>query len=100
MSTASGTPKPTYKKHPAEDFLAATREERASRLASMPRMVYMPIIPEREATDATQSDLGAILAVLDRLTDSELSKIIEKAGDIIQQRAEQLPASGKVQERT
>jgi len=53
-----------------------------------------------EATDATQSDLGAILAVLDRLTDSELSKVIEKAGTIIQQRAEQLPASGKVPERT
>ena len=40
------------------------------------------------------------LAVLDRLTDSELSTIIEKAGAIIQQRSKQLPASGKVPERT
>ena len=30
-----------WKKHPAEDFLIATRDERALRMADMPPMIYI-----------------------------------------------------------
>ena len=42
MPTTSEKPKPTYKKHPAEDYYEATREERASSLAKMPEMISIP----------------------------------------------------------
>ena len=45
MPTTSGTVPPPTTKHPAEDFLIATRDARAAQLPTLRAMMYMPSSP-------------------------------------------------------